>query len=340
MPRHHIFLSYSRQDSDFVFDLHDRLRKEGLSVWIDREGIQPGTPSWRKTIQDAIDEASCLLVVLSPAAKTSHWVGEELTYGQTQGKRVFYVLARGDERTAVPFGYSAAQWIDMRDAATYDTCFAQLAGAVFDFLQIDSDVFKQERLRIEEEGRRVEREERERRAREEAQRIAAESAAQRQSSPGAVVGVAPVEPRRSSLPAVQRIWAGYSTTAPDYEIAGLGTRLLAALLDTGVIISVLVVLYLATNIYVALVVSTVIALFYHMFFWTWFNGQTPGKMLTGIRVVTVSGEPVSAGCAFARYIGFSLDSLSGGLGFLLAFVNSDQRMLHDFVAGTRVIKIR
>lgn len=360
MARHHIFLSYSRQDSDIVFKLHDQLEAEGLSVWIDREGIQPGTPSWRKTIQDAIDNASCLLVVLSPDAKESHWVGEELNYAQTQGKRIFYALARGDERTAIPFGHSAAQWVDLRDPAVYQARFVQLTNAVFDFLQIDSDTFKKERLRIEEERRRAEREERERRAREEAQRLAAEAAArnmpppshpqfnapsqyaaQQQPSGQTVYGIP--DPSRSA-PSLQSALGGVPghlhAPARAVQVAGIGERIAAAVLDSLVL---LVMAYIIGQMFygddvMASLVILAAGFTYNWLFWTRYNGQTPGKMVTGIRVVPMSGGRISDRQAAMRTLGYWVEWMVLGLGILLAFTNQDRRTLHDFMAGTRVVK--
>lgn len=356
MARHHIFLSYSRQDSDIVFKLHDQLEEEGLSVWIDREGIQPGTPSWRKTIEDAIDNASCLLVVLSPDAKESHWVGEELNYAQTQGKRIFYALATGDERTSVPFGHSAAQWVDLRNPETYSARFMQLANAVFDFLQIDSDTFKKERLRIEEERRRVEREERERRAREEAQRLAAEAAARSvppahpqfsappsfvgsQSSGQTVYGMP--DPSRSAPPlqsAVSGVPGRLHAPVRTTDVAGMGVRVAAVVVDYIILVILGGVLGMIVNEASITLVSIVFGVGYDWFFWTRYNGQTPGKMVMGVRVVTMSGEPISDMRAVVRSLGYFADWLTLGLGVLLAFVNQDRRMLHDYIAGTRVVR--
>ena len=56
--------------------------------------------------------------VLSPDAKDSEWVSEELNYARIHKLRVFTVLVRGDESNAIPFGLTGVQWVDMR--ADYD----------------------------------------------------------------------------------------------------------------------------------------------------------------------------------------------------------------------------
>ena len=51
---HHVFLAYSRQDSDFMQRLRNDLRAAGIIVWIDEEDLEPGTTQWQPTIQLAI----------------------------------------------------------------------------------------------------------------------------------------------------------------------------------------------------------------------------------------------------------------------------------------------
>ncbi len=94
--------------------IRNGLTAAGLSTWTD-ENLDPGTPSWRKEVQEAIENAGCVVVVLSPEAKESVWVGEELDYARVHKRRIFTVLIRGDESNAIPFGLTAVQWVDLRD---------------------------------------------------------------------------------------------------------------------------------------------------------------------------------------------------------------------------------
>lgn len=114
----HIFLSYSREDIVIMQRVRDDLRAEGLKVWTD-ENLIPGLKSWKRDIQNALDNAACLVVVLTPHAKKSEWVSEELNYAESQDVRIFPILARGTEKTAVPFGFITAQRVDIRDESNY-----------------------------------------------------------------------------------------------------------------------------------------------------------------------------------------------------------------------------
>ena len=68
-------------------------------------------------------------------------------------------------------------------------------------------------------------------------------------------------------------------------------------------------------------------------------GQTIGKLLVGIRVVTVEGARVPAGTALLRYLAYYVSLAPFGLGFLMAALRADRRALHDLLAGTRVERL-
>ncbi|MBZ0283083.1 MAG: toll/interleukin-1 receptor domain-containing protein [Anaerolineae bacterium] len=123
-----IFLSYSRHDRQVMQRLRDDLRAMRLNVWVDEEGLDPGTPAWEAAIGNAIRSAACLLVILSPDAEKSKWVGRELAMAETLNKWIFPVLVRGTEQDAIPFRLMTHQWIDARQ--DYAGAFEKLLGAV------------------------------------------------------------------------------------------------------------------------------------------------------------------------------------------------------------------
>ena len=68
------------------------------------------------------------------------------------------------------------------------------------------------------------------------------------------------------------------------------------------------------------------------------NGQSIGKMLTGLSVVKTNGEPPAFSTLLLRHLaGYLLTFLTFGLGFLFSVFNPKGRALHDVVAGTIVI---
>lgn len=133
----HIFLSYSRADTDLMQRIRDDLRAQGLEVWTD-EAMQPGEPSWQDAIQNAIDDAGCMVVVLSPSAKQSRWVKEEMRYAEAQDVQIFPILAQGSAKRSVPFGFLTAQWVDVRRQEDYLPTLKKLAGTIRFHLGLES----------------------------------------------------------------------------------------------------------------------------------------------------------------------------------------------------------
>jgi uncharacterized RDD family membrane protein YckC len=70
------------------------------------------------------------------------------------------------------------------------------------------------------------------------------------------------------------------------------------------------------------------------------SGQTIGKMITGIRVMSEDGRRVEIGGAVLRAAGCGVSLLTAGLGYLPAFLTSDRRALQDRISGTRVVSAR
>jgi uncharacterized RDD family membrane protein YckC len=75
---------------------------------------------------------------------------------------------------------------------------------------------------------------------------------------------------------------------------------------------------------------------YHIIFWA-LAGQTPGKALLGLRVLTLKGERVHPLRGALRALGYLLSGLLLGLGFLLILVDDRRQGLHDKLAGTCVV---
>jgi uncharacterized RDD family membrane protein YckC len=84
--------------------------------------------------------------------------------------------------------------------------------------------------------------------------------------------------------------------------------------------------------------STVLAAGLQWYFLTHHNGQTPGKMILDIRVVKTDGRALTGSDALVRYLGYLLNSVLLGIGWLWAFFDKDRQGLHDKLAGTYVVK--
>ena len=74
----HVFISYAHEDGDFGDVLINKLKEEGINHWVDKH-IRAGQ-EWRQAIDDAIRASFALIVVMSPAAKTSEYVTYEWAF--------------------------------------------------------------------------------------------------------------------------------------------------------------------------------------------------------------------------------------------------------------------
>jgi uncharacterized RDD family membrane protein YckC len=71
------------------------------------------------------------------------------------------------------------------------------------------------------------------------------------------------------------------------------------------------------------------------------SGRTLGKWLAGLRIERKDGEPLSVRRALLRHlVGYPLTLLTLGLGFLVAAFDPQGRALHDWLAGTVVVRSR
>lgn len=158
----------------------------------------------------------------------------------------------------------------------------------------------------------------------------------------------------------------YGYAPGTFQLAGWWRRVGATVLD-GIIISVIALLLLlplgvgfagvdsdagfATLVgasIVTLLVILVVAFVYSPLLMSRTNGQTLGRMATGIRVVRANGERMTFGFAAVREIAVKglLVGLAGQVTFGLAyFIDSlwplwdeQNRALHDMVVKTRVVR--
>ena len=76
----HVFVSYVRDNSDIVDRLAIELRSRGVTVWLDRNDIEPGA-RWRDAVKNAIRNGKFFLACFSKElnARDRSYMNEELT---------------------------------------------------------------------------------------------------------------------------------------------------------------------------------------------------------------------------------------------------------------------
>jgi len=104
------FISYSRADFYFAESLALHLSKSGVPAWLDARDLKPGHDWWAQ-IEEAIDTAPAVVLVMSKASATSTQVQRELRRAQVKQKRI--VVARFRAGTLPP-GLDECEEVDFR----------------------------------------------------------------------------------------------------------------------------------------------------------------------------------------------------------------------------------
>lgn len=139
--------------------------------------------------------------------------------------------------------------------------------------------------------------------------------------------------------------AARSVTASSIEVASLGRRLLAVVVDAALSVAVLVVGALVAVPHVSqlpsarvIALCAVLALLvtgfaYHVCFFALFR-STPGMLYAGIEIDTLSGAVPARRRRWFRLAAMLLSLLPLGLGFLWALFDDDNLAWHDRLSGT------
>jgi uncharacterized RDD family membrane protein YckC len=171
----------------------------------------------------------------------------------------------------------------------------------------------------------------------------------------------PIDPVASgSAPGEKLIIETPEQTSIEFPLAGIGSRFLAHLIDMLIQIAIGTVLGLlffgasltlpgafrdaseTVNLWIAafLILAAFLLFYgYYIFFESIWNGQSPGKRLTHIRVIKDSGQPITVIDAVGRNLMRIIDQLpfAYGIGVLCAWISPQSKRLGDYVAGTVVV---
>lgn len=145
-------------------------------------------------------------------------------------------------------------------------------------------------------------------------------------------------------------------TALEFPLAGIGSRFLAIAADTAiqVIAAVLLLIVLALSssglallprpalqwsFAILILAGFAVYAGYFAFFEAIWNGQTPGKRWTQLRVMKEDGRPISAYDAIGRNLLRIVDSLpvGYGVGVISVLLTRNNQRLGDLLAGTVVV---
>jgi len=87
------FVSYAREDFEYVERLVSHLNRNGIQTWHDRH-VEHGS-RWDRTIEAKLVGCSALVPVLTSASRASDWCVNEFDFAMEQDKPIFPLLFEG-----------------------------------------------------------------------------------------------------------------------------------------------------------------------------------------------------------------------------------------------------
>lgn len=131
------------------------------------------------------------------------------------------------------------------------------------------------------------------------------------------------------------------------NVAGLGDRILAYVIDALIIFSYLLLSVFLLGafgidddeVWVFMLVLGLPTFLYHLFFETFWDGKTPGKSAMKLRVVKLDGSKPGFGSYFVRWLMRIVDIsiTSGGVAIVSILISDKGQRLGDIAAGTTLI---
>jgi uncharacterized RDD family membrane protein YckC len=145
----------------------------------------------------------------------------------------------------------------------------------------------------------------------------------------------------------------YDSTVDRHRYAGFWIRVAATMIDSLLLVGISFLIFnpirRATGyegaIFSPIDLIELIVDFLYIILLTWWSGQTLGKMLTGIRVISarnggIRGKLTLGQVILREVVGKMLSSIPLGLGFLWVAWGDRKRGWHDMIAKTFVIRDR
>jgi predicted nucleotide-binding protein len=109
----YFFASYARPDNEKVSAFISAMKEAGVDFWYDGY-LQPGV-DWEKSIREILSSSAGLVVFVSQASMTSHWIGTEIeAYLRGTDKLIIPVIL--EDVVEMPKVLARRQWIDLRKA--------------------------------------------------------------------------------------------------------------------------------------------------------------------------------------------------------------------------------
>jgi hypothetical protein len=113
--KNRVFISYASSDYPHAHRLVERLKRYGVTGWMDDADIAAGSES-ASAIRSALWESSAMVVLVSPAALRNRWVNFELGAGAALELPIIPIIVGGEDvENEVPEWLREVKFLDARN---------------------------------------------------------------------------------------------------------------------------------------------------------------------------------------------------------------------------------
>ncbi|MCD6197414.1 MAG: toll/interleukin-1 receptor domain-containing protein [Deltaproteobacteria bacterium] len=128
-----VFLSHAKEDKNrFVLDFAEKLRNNGIDVWLDKWEMLPGDSLIDKIFEEGLKNAEAIIIVLSNHSVNKPWVKEELNAGMmkkiSMGTKIIPVVI---DNCSVPESLKSTLWERISDTASYQENLDRIVASIF-----------------------------------------------------------------------------------------------------------------------------------------------------------------------------------------------------------------
>lgn len=128
-----VFLSHAKEDKErFVLEFAEKLRNQGVDVWLDKWEMLPGDSLVDKIFEEGLKNANAIIIVLSNHSVNKPWVKEELNAGMmnriSKGTKIIPVVI---DDCQVPESLKSTLWEPIHDINNYQKNLDRIVASIF-----------------------------------------------------------------------------------------------------------------------------------------------------------------------------------------------------------------
>ncbi|RMG70597.1 MAG: toll/interleukin-1 receptor domain-containing protein [Chloroflexi bacterium] len=126
----YLFLSYRSVEGEVALKVAQDLRQQGINIWMDQLGGLNVSDNWIKGMQDAVDGASGMIIMLSPQYLESKFCRRELARGDQKGYPLFPLMIEDVAKDDASILLQETQHINLTQWQDVDAYYAAITNLI------------------------------------------------------------------------------------------------------------------------------------------------------------------------------------------------------------------